>query len=176
MKVRLLLLPGIAVLLALGAMAAACGGGDDGLTAEEYFQRLESLGNDINQRSEALGDQWQEQLESITSEEEVMGLSRDFYTDMVSLTGDFRDRLEDIDPPEEVRDAHDEFKDVAGALLETSRDIADQLQEAESEAEFLDLTTSEALRAVGERFDEACSSLKRIAADMGIEVDLDCGG
>lgn len=179
MKTRLFLLIGIVTLLAVSTTASGCGG-DATLTSEEYFQRLEALIDDGGERTDALVDQWYEDLASATSEEEKIGVTRAFYEGLVSLSRDYRDGLNDIDPPEELEGPHSELVDVNEDLLEGWEEIGDQLVPVESEAELSaqldELYASDELVAARERADEACLQLQRIADDMGIDVDLQCGG
>ena len=46
-----------ALLLALSAVAGACGG-DGELTLEEYFQRIDVLGDDLEDDSDRLGEEF----------------------------------------------------------------------------------------------------------------------
>ena len=180
MRARLFLLPSIAVLLLLGAMAAACGGGgaddaDDGEPAGEgYFRRVESLTADVDERSRALSDQWREDIASLGSEEERLALSRDFYGELFSLSREFQDGLEDIEPPEEVADVHDEFMQVADDFFGAWADIAGRLEDAESDAELNAIIGDAEFLAAGQRLVEACTTLEGVAADMGVDIDLAC--
>ena len=73
MKLRLRLLLSIGVsALVLGTLAAACDG-DDGLTLEEYFQQVEALDDELDERFEAL-----ELREEFASQEEQVLAFQDF--------------------------------------------------------------------------------------------------
>ena len=81
MNLRVLRLAFIAVLLlAFGAIAAACDGGGEPLTIEEYFGVLELLSDDLNERSDALDEQYADDFAAAESEEDAIKLFQEFYT------------------------------------------------------------------------------------------------
>jgi hypothetical protein len=177
MKAPLFLLTGMIALIAVATAATGCGGGDGdtGLTSEEYFRQVEGLVGDLDQQSEALAIKWEEDLASAGSDEERLGLARDFYGALFSLIGPLRDDLRDIEPPKEAKEAHDALVDLADEFSSVWSDISGDVKNAASEAELGELLTSDEFTAVGQRFEQACFELQRIADDSGIDVDLKCG-
>jgi hypothetical protein len=166
---------GIVTLLAVSAIASGCGGGDAGVTSEEYFQQLEGVVADLDQQTETLANEREENLASAGSDQEHLVLIRDFYYDLFSLIGDFRDDLAGIEPSKEVEEAHNDLVGRADEFFSVWSEISDELKSAASEAELEELLTNDEFVAVGHRFEEACFELQRVADDKGIDVDLQCG-
>ena len=107
-----------ALLLALGTIAAACGGSNQELTLEEYFLRFEELGDRTGEQLEALLAKLDEEPET---EEERLAIFQDWFAASLQLQRDFLDDLDDINPPLEVEDAHRQLLDTRGALMDTFR-------------------------------------------------------
>ena len=154
-----------ALVLALGTIAAACGGGG-ALSLQEYFQKLDAVQNDAAARSEALGQPAQE-LQAL----------RDFSDEATALFSEVKGSLDDLEPPGEAQDAHKEMVAAFTEQLGLFRDLADKLADAKSlsevQEELANLVTE--LDSVGERMEETCLALQQIADDEGIDVDLECG-
>jgi hypothetical protein len=174
MKVPFLLLTGV-IAMAVAAIAATGCGGDGGVTTEEYFRQVESLIGDVEQQTQVLADEWEQERATATSDEEQLGLARDFYDSLFSLIGPLRDELRDIEPPEEAEEAHDALVGVAEEFSSVWSDISGEVGAAASEAELGEILTDEEFASVGQRFEQACFDLQRIADDNQIDVDLKCG-
>jgi hypothetical protein len=176
MKTPLFLLTGMIALVAVAGAATGCGGGDGGAaTPEEYFRQVEALADGIGQQSEALGSKWEEDSAAVSSDQDRLELTRGFYHDLFSLIGDFRDGLADIEPPKEVEEAHHDLVGIADEFSSAWSEISAEVESAASEAELEELLSNDEFAAAGQRFEEACVELQRIAVDSGIDVDLDCG-
>jgi hypothetical protein len=175
MKAPLFLLTGMIALVAVAAAASGCGGGDGGATPEEYFRQVEALADGIGQQSEALGGKWEEDIAAVSSDQDRLELTRSFYHDLFSLIGDFRDGLADIEPPKEVEEAHNDLVGIANEFSGAWSEISAEVESAASEAELEELLSNDEFAAVGQRFEEACFELQRIADDSGVDVDLECG-
>ncbi len=162
--------------------AAACGGGEE-LTLEEYFQRVEAASDDFQKGADAL-EQDSPSLDDFDSVDEVTEAMRDNLDASLLLFTEFADELEDIDPPAEVRDEHDELVVAVNGLAEAFGDVdfeglLSQLEAVESVSDveelFGQLFGSEFIAAL-ERMDNACSDLKVIASDNSFDLDLECAG
>ena len=164
-----LLLPIGALLVALGAIAAACGGGE--LSLEEYFQRVDQAGDEFDTRIEGLEDAFPEAFEEPT-------VTRDFFTAAVPIFRDFIDGLAAIDPPAAVEDEHNERVAAGEAFEERVGDLVNRLADVESASEledlFDELEEDPEFTAAEERFEAACLSLQGIADANGVGVDLEC--
>lgn len=178
MKARLFLLMSIVVLAAIGLAAIGCGGGDGdadaNLTPEEYFRQVKELADGLGQQGDALAAKWEEDLASATSDQDRLELTGGFYDALFSLIGPFRDDLADIEAPEEVQEAHKDLLDRADELSSAWSEISAEVRGAESEAELEGLVTGGDFITAGQRFEEGCLELQRIADDMEIDVDLEC--
>ncbi len=169
-----------ALLLAFGAIAAACGGGGDGeLTLEEYFQELGRLNASVEERVDAIYEaafaEFDEaDFESLALEEQVR-VFKDLADAFPPVVDDFLDDAKDLDPPAEVEDLHNDLVRAGDALLEVFQDLAVQIDEVQSQAELDALTEGGPSEAATERFDQACFPLQEIADENDIEVDLMCG-
>lgn len=178
MKLRTAALVGIAIALII---VAACGDDDAGspeatatapeqLTLEQYFQRFEAVLADLNDQFEVLLAQFPQALEDPAQAPE-------FFEASAAHIRAGLDQLDDINPPVEVVELHNDFLDAGGSMAKASEDFADQLADVESVQELqeaLEQPLEEQFGAVERRFDAACFALEDVAADNGIAADLDC--
>lgn len=86
--------------------------------------------------------------------------------------------MESLDPPSEAEAAHSVFVRELRFRVELMESLADRAAEVESlsglEEVFAEFEDPE-FEVAAVRFDDACRALEQVAADNGIEVDLDCG-
>ncbi len=165
----------IALLLAFGAIAAACRGNGDGeLTLKEYFQKTDAIFEDAGERIAALDDPGEQEF---ASEEQQIEAIRDFLDADRAITEDVLDELENIDPPVEVQEAHNEFQGAGVALVALFKDVAAQLANVGSTSEVDRVFTLNApeINAAYARADAACFLLQGVANANGVDVDLECG-
>ena len=161
----------VAVTLLAGALGlAACDDdGDDELSTEEYFRRLQELEDRFEDRSdeidEAIGDVFDAELTDETRED-----IEQYLADASDAIDDYREDLDDLDPPEEAEDAHERAVEGAEELRETFEDWRDRLEDADSVEELFEDADIDAL----ERLSDACSDLEELAQDNGIDVELNC--
>ena len=145
------------------------GGSEEQLTLEQYFQRFEAVVADLNDLFAALLTQFPQAFEDPAQAPEF------FEASAAHLRGGL-DQLDDINPPLEVVELHNDFLDAGRNTAKAIEDFADQLADVESVQELQEaLEPLDAqLAPVERRFDSACLALEGIAADNGIAVDLDC--
>ncbi len=155
------------LLLAISAVAAACGGSDRELTLEEYFLRFQELGNTADERTAALADQ----LDLVPeNQEERLATFEVWFADSLDVQRDFLKDLDKVNPPVEVESAHKELLLARGALMDDFADLFGDL-ESPSELEEALLGQPEGdLIAAEDRNFEACNKLQTIADDNGIDV------
>ena len=159
-----------ALLLAFGAIAAACGGGGEPLTLEEYFQRLEELTNELDQRADALepavGGSPDDQIE----------VFQDALNGFLPVLADFVGGIKELNPPEELEEPHSGFVARSDDVLKVLESLVDELENVESEAELnkviAGFESSAALAPVG----QACLALQRVFDERELDVDLRCEG
>lgn len=163
------------LLLALGLSAAACGGGGGGeLSLQEYFQRLGSSFKDADQRSEALQDEFPAAFQEIEATQAALNGFGEILTDTLS-------KLDDLNPPREVKAAHDELLAAGADFAGIFQDFTDRVAELDSLSEFEELASEflaedAEFAAADERFTDACLALQGIADQNNIAVDLNCEG
>ena len=167
-----------AALLALGTIAAACGGGDE-LTLEEYFEQAQVISDDADEEFEALyADIPDEDDEEFFSNEENLPVIKDFAARFPVIFRDTLDDVEALDPPAEAEDAHDEFLAAGRDMLALFEGLTSPVEEAESISEAEELfgigEEDPEIEAADQRFTDACLALEGVADDNGIVVDFDC--
>ena len=159
----------VAALIVGSVLLAGCGGGEEELDLDQYFRRLEGIGDDAQTRMGMLQEEYQEVGEDIEA-------TRDYVDAIEGITKQALNDLKDLHPPAEARDAHDEFVGGASEMLAVWEDRSDRLAGVESLSELQavlveDRPTSD---VVAERVDNACRQLQGIADENGIEVDVGC--
>ena len=160
----------------LGAIAATCGG-DDRLTLEEYFERFEAIDADVDAKFEALFDDVPDDGdEDLFSNEENLQLFKEIFAGFPVILTDALDALEELNPPSEAEDAHDEFLATGRELGEVFEDGAGRVEAAESisEVEQIEEELEPAQQEAEERFDAACLDLVGVGVANGIHVDVSC--
>ena len=166
-----------AALLALGGIAAACDG-DDRLTLEEYFVRFEAIDADVDARFEALYEDFPDEgeEEELFSNEENLRLLLEIFAGFPVILADALDQLEELNPPSEAEDAHDELLATGREWLELLEGGADRAKAVESisEAEQIIEELDSASQGAQERFDAACLVVVRVGEANGIHVDVTC--
>jgi len=172
MKSRLLVIP-FAVML----LAGACGGGEEDLTLEEYFQRIDVLGDDTDDEIDRLNEEFEAAAEEAETEEEVIEAFHDFFGPLTASFEDFVAELESIDPPSEVEDAHNEAVAVQAEGLELFEDLNERAQRVESASGMEEVVAElegPVFTDISDRNEQACFGLEAIADANGIDVDLEC--
>jgi len=158
-QTRLLLL--FPLLLALvAALLAACGG-DDALSAEEYFQKMDEIDKETDRRVVE---------EVFASEDPTVGEGADPF---VRLARDVADQADELKPPDDVKDAHEE-------IVASVRDFADKLDAAAKDADqeaplsepFENSDTGVA--AAEARLNAAFCALQDLADAKNIDADVGC--
>ena len=175
MKRRILPLAFIAALvLAFGAVTAACGGGGgEPLTLQEYFQRLDEVFENADERFLTLADQCEEIAESEGAE---IAATRCFFNATTQVLREIIDEAEALDPPTEAEAVHDELVTAGADFRQLLEGLGERLADIESTSELEELSEDRELEAAGERFERTCFDLEEIARQNDIDVDLGCEG
>ena len=177
---RLAPLVGVAVLLAASAIAAACGGDGDELTAAEYFTEVQAVSDDVNERfaandaeiEEAFGD-----VEDLTQVEgELLDAFKENFANNVEIINDALQGIEDLNPPDEAQEAHDAFRaalaEFAGALEGFGERVADLEGSVDLEAFFAEPGND--FEEVDQRFTAACLTFQDVGQQYVADLNLDC--
>jgi hypothetical protein len=141
----------VGALAALTIATAACGGGSDTLSEDDYINELEDI------CSRADGD-----LRDIEDPEDFPDIV-DASEEAISITSDAIDDLNELEPPEDLEGDHEDF---VGAL----EDVVSGFEELRDAADDED---EEALSQAGENIAEASADADAIAEDLDAE---DCIG
>lgn len=166
-----------ALTLALGAIAiaAACGGGGEALTLEDYFQRLDVLVDSVAESSQSLGEDAFAELGPSSSIEEMSAATRAFVTAFGTVADDFRESLSDLDPPPPVEAAHEAFLVATTDFADSTDAVLNELDDADSVFDIEGLFESDIFLAkAGERIEQACFAVQKIADENSIAVSLNC--
>ncbi len=162
-----------AALVALGITAAACGG-DDKLTLEEYFERFEAIDADVDAKFETLYEDFpDEDDEEFFSNEENLPLLKEIFAGFPILLREALDQVEELNPPSEAEDAHDELLATGREWLELLEDAADRVEAVDSISE-IEEELEPAVGEAQERFDAACLDVVAVGEANGIVVDVSC--
>ena len=174
MKLGLFALPG-AFLVAIAFLIVGCGGGTDTLTLEEYFAEYQAIDADVDAEIDALFADYPEDGDDLTNDANLP-----FFKDLVAafprIMGDFLGRLNGLEPPADVEDAHNDLVGAGEDLLLAFEEGADVLSEAETVAEFstLEAELEPAIEAATTRFNDACLAVVEIAEANNIAVTITC--
>ena len=165
------LLWGVLALLALSTGALACADGDGGgpsgpLTLAEYFDELEGVARDLDERTASL-------VETLETSDDV-GELREAASQYPDILSDFIEDLEALEPPGEAAAAHQDTIDAGEAFLDLLTGAVDDAEQVETEAEFLEVFGSDELLSASTSFSETCVALQTIADGNAIDVDLGC--
>ena len=162
-----------AALVALGITAAACGG-DDKLTLEEYFERFEAIDADVDAKFETLYEDFpDEDDEEFFSNEENLPLLKEIFAGFPVLLREALDQVEELNPPSEAEDAHDEFLATGREWLELLEDAVNRVEAVDSISE-IEEELEPAVGEAQERFDAACLDVVGVGEANGIVVDVSC--
>jgi hypothetical protein len=155
-------------LVGFGVLSSACSG-DDALTLEEYFQEVGELDDEQAERSAEV----EQNLEELGDDASVDEFA-DLFDDQVASLSKFGADLDNIDPPEEVEDEHEEAVRAINAATEQFDAAIDDFRDADTVDEGF-ATIDEADTSEIDNATAACRDLEQIALDNNIEADFDCG-
>ena len=138
--------------IAMTIIVAACDGESaEQLSVVQYFQELERV-----EREADAG---------------AMATAEAGYVNTDGLVRNFQSDVEELSPPAEAEDLHDELVDALGVYVRVQKDIDDLVQGDESR-DISDI--GQAFQDSNARIMAACAGLEEVAADHGIEIDLGC--
>ena len=179
-SLRLIPLLAAALLLALGIAAAACGGDGDELTAAEYFTEVQAVADDVDERfvaNEAELDKALANVEDPTQiEGELLDAFKETFANNVEIINDGLQGIEDLNPPDEVQEAHDAFRaalaEFAGALEDFGQRVDDLEGSVDLEAFFTDPANN--FEEADRRFTASCLAFQDVGQQYVADLNLDC--
>jgi len=172
---RGLLARSAALLLVAVVFAGACSSDADPLTLDEYFAELEAIDADVDSQFEALFAEFPEDEDSF-ADEANLPLFKDLVVGFPRIMGDLIDSAKHLEPPSELRDAHDKLIDTGEILLVAFEEGSEALAEADTMAEWETLTREldPAISVAEAAFDAACIDVVAIGMANDIHVDVTC--
>ena len=157
-------------LLIVGSLAVACGGADETLTFEEYFARFDELGDQFEAGLQEAGTDV-----PTDNEDDALSVIRENLVSPVALYAIFVRGVSELKPPDGITSEHEELEEAMRAFGDVLTEYSGEISNVASMEELQALASNEALEAAGTRAEEACLALQQIAANAGIELDLNCG-
>jgi hypothetical protein len=165
-----LVLAALALLGALGA--AACGGGSKRLSTTEYLQKVQAIAEKATEEESAAFPSEEESASLSPEEQKQAGI--DGLRSFASIIQDAIDQIDDLKPPKDLEQAHDDVVQEANKLAMSFEDLADQAEDIPP-AGIGDFFGSQVFaEATFASFDKACSALQALGAQQGVDVDLHC--
>lgn len=174
---KFLTICGAVAVLFLTAFAAACSDSDGGtLSLDEYFQKIDEIQND-NDAKFATEEASAGEPAADASGEELATFLRDSVTNSASTLRDAGTAAGDLEPPDEVADAHNDIVAAINAAADALDAAADDVPDTLTLEELTNSTffNDEDLNAAFEGVTTACNALEAIATENNITVDLACG-
>ena len=167
---------GIVVVLAFGAMTAACRGGDGRLSREQYFTRMQATVDDAARRFSELGDDRARASNGTLDFSARKGASRTFLGRYAEIVADTHNRLASIRPPSDLTLAHDHLVEAQAAFQSLVDKAKTAAAGAESGAQLEDAFTAFGadFSVTQGGFRLACNALQKLAVESSITVDLRC--
>ena len=165
-----------AFLLATAVLTGACSSSDsDALTLDEYFAEFEAIDAEVDTQFEALWADIPEDEDPFADEANLEPF-KDFVAGFPRIVGDAIDSANELNPPSEVEDAHNDLIDTGEALVVAFEEGAGVISEAETMAELetLEREVGPTIDAAEAAFDAACLTVVDIAIANDIDVDVTC--
>lgn len=169
---RSLAVAGFCALLALSA--SACGGDGGPLTLEEYFNEMEDISDRADEESAAI----EEKYADVADFEEFSPALRDdyqaFFEESVDFLDEVIDEIEQLNPPAEAEDAHNEFVEAYRGLTAEFDEVVQDIDTFDSEEDFTEAFLGGGFVDAVTDAEAACNTLQALAEDNDITVNLDC--
>jgi hypothetical protein len=164
----------LAALAVAAALLVSCSGGDDALSLDDYFEQLAAIDARFEEDGDAIDDPFDTPADA--SLEDRQARIEDARGSLEPVFEQYEESLADLDPPDEVRDQHDNYVAAMDAFIEAFEQWLTDLEDAPSNEEFDALLEAVPVGAAAERAVDACNELQSIADDSDINVDLKCDG
>lgn len=153
-------------------LLAACGDGEEELGLDEYFRQVDDIEEGIKTGIGGL----EEKSEGVIGED--VEATRAYVDGYQGIVGQAVNDMNDLDPPSEAGDAHDEFVAALSGMLPVWEDLSERLADLESPSGVQELLVEAgaepAWQEAAQQFADACGELQGIADEKGIDVSLDC--
>jgi hypothetical protein len=163
------------LLLAAGVFIGSCSSDSDTLTLDEYFVEFEAIDAEVDSQFDALFSTFPEDEEPFADEANL-----EVFTDLMvgfpRIVGDATNQFKDMDPPSEVKEAHDALIDAGETLTTALDEGVEGIGDAETMAD-LETGMSQVgptVDAAQAAFDAACLAVVDVAMANEIHVSITC--
>jgi hypothetical protein len=156
-----------ALIFAATPLLGGCGGGDDELSLDDYFERVDALDAARAMKLDRLN----EELEALDRNDVRGGIG--LLEQQTDVREEFTDELDELDPPPDVASLHDETVTSQRASVAAYRDYVEDAQDAQSVIELVTLFKDVDFDAINGAI-ERCQKLEEFAIAREINVDLEC--
>jgi hypothetical protein len=160
--------------MAVFSFMLSCGGGRSPATAESYFRDLVAANNVILGPAQTEESRLNDAVQT-GADGEVISAYQQFFAEAIPLTRSYYESLQKLNPPADIRAAHEEYTNSVGDLIGLYESISGRLQNAVTRAEFDAAMPQDRLQEAILRGNRACHQLQDLADQRGIAVDLLCG-
>jgi hypothetical protein len=164
----------LVVVAGAGLAIAGCGGSES-LSLEEYIEEFVDAREAFhNARAEVSEDP---ELLELLGDDEITRDERDLleggYEDVLAAVEDFAAALDDIGPPDELEDTHDEYTELLEDYVDTWESGLDDVPDIESPQDLAPV--SEEIDELDERELALCEDVLEVAEDEDVDdAGLEC--
>ena len=164
----------VAVFAVVAMMTTSCGSKQ--LTLSEYFDRFTAITSVMDQRTQDLQTKADSSLMAAKTDDERLKVLHDSLVEQASAVGAAVDEWRTLDPPDEVKVAHDAYVTAVDSYVKgvTAGLVGFDKYKTPQEAQQGILTPE--LQATSTSIDAACVKLQEIATSKKVDVDLGCSG
>ncbi|VAW06729.1 hypothetical protein MNBD_ACTINO02-1921 [hydrothermal vent metagenome] len=184
----------LAVLVAVMLVAGACSGST--LTANEYFDQIDTLTEELDQSMVDLGATYAADLNTsidtlrldrdLSDPAELAGFMSDLTDTAIAKTVVWLDGteeplraflagMEDMSPPEDVRVAHDTMITATQNAIAVLPDTTAQVRTVSTAVDLAVVVENSPFAEATSNLQNTCLALQTIAGDKEIDVQLNCG-
>ncbi|NOX22611.1 MAG: hypothetical protein GXP36_05905 [Actinobacteria bacterium] len=184
----------LAVLVAVMLVAGACSGST--LTANEYFDQIDTLTEELDQSMVDLGATYAADLNTsidtlrldrdLSDPAELAGFMSDLTDTAIAKTVVWLDGteeplrvflagMEDMSPPEDVRVAHDTMITATQNAIAVLPDTTAQVRTVSTAVDLAVVVENSPFAEATSNLQNTCLALQTIASDKEIDVQLNCG-
>ena len=160
-----------ATLLILGTAAVGCSGAE-ALSAEEYFNKLEAVANETQEKESAAQPSEADSASLTPDEVKEQGIA--VLNSSAAINEDALKKVDDLDPPDDLQEAHDRLVAAESDMATRFRDFAAEVRNIPPEGIEEFFNSQVFVESTFEDFDAACSALQDLANGKKIDVDLNC--
>ena len=160
----------VSALFVVVAVAFACGGDGKGgelSPLEKYFQQVQAPFQNADQKFKILNPDFDKLFDPALTEEERIAATRSFFGRSSAISKELLRELNDIGPPAEAREAHNELEAAAEALNQSLEALADHAAGAQTQSDLEPLFSGPTFgfSEARQRLEDACSKLQDLADD-----------